>query len=214
MGYPERVRASLGALFGVGVTALISTASAGSLGGEPLLIAPIGASAVLLFALPASPLAQPWAVIVGNLLAAVVGVTASHLISDRLVAAPVAVAVALGLTTIFRCVHPPAGAIALVAVLGGPKILAMGYSFVFVPVLLNSVVLTLSALLFHLATGHAYPHIPHGPPRPDMSVIGITPEDIDGVLAEYGDALDISREDVDTLVQRLIARAQTRGSRR
>jgi CBS-domain-containing membrane protein len=47
-----------------------------------------------------------------------------------------------------------------------------------------------------------------------MSVIGITPEDIDGVLAEYGDALDISREDVDALVQRLIARAQTRGTRR
>jgi CBS domain-containing membrane protein len=135
MGPTERFRAALGVFIGLGITALVSTLAVSGMANAPLLIAPMGASAILLFAVPASPLAQPWPVIGGHLVAALVGVTIAQLIGTPLVAAPLAVALSFGVMTVFRCVHPPSGAIALIAVLGGPKITEMGYSFALVPVL-------------------------------------------------------------------------------
>lgn len=214
MGYKEQFRASLGVFLGLGVTALFSTLAVGGVQTAPLLIAPMGASAVLLFALPASPLAQPWSVIGGHVVAALVGVTTLHFVSTPLLAAPLAVAIALGLMTILRCVHPPSGAIALIAVLGGPKITELGYHFALVPVLLNSVLLTASALVFNTITGKSYPHRPHPQPQPVTASLSLTHTDIDAVLSEYGEALDISREDIDSLYQSLVARAQSRQSSR
>ena len=86
----------------------------GTITDAPLLIAPMGASAILLFAVPASPLAQPWPVIGGHMVAALVGVTIAHLVGTPMLAAPLAVALSFGAMTIFRCVHPPSGAIALI----------------------------------------------------------------------------------------------------
>ena len=210
MGFKERFRASLGVFLGIGATAIISTLAVGGVETAPLLIAPMGASAVLLFALPASPLAQPWSVIGGHLVAALVGVTTFHLVSTPLLAAPLAVAAALGLMTVLRCVHPPSGAIALIAVLGGPKITEMGYGFVLVPVLLNSVLLTATALIFNNLTGKSFPHVAHLSAQTVSPALSLTPEDIDLALSEYGEALDISREDLDGLYQSLVARAQKR----
>lgn len=210
MGYKERLRASIGAFLGIGVTGLVCTAWAGNPGGSPLLLAPMGASAVLLFALPASPLAQPWSIIGGNLVAALIGVTLAQLIHTPLLAATLAVALAMGLMTVMRCVHPPSGAIALIAVLGGPKVLEAGYSFVLVPVLLNSVLLTLAALAFNNATGKSYPHVPHRPAEPQLAppTLHLTAEDIDEALTAYGEALDISRADLEVLFEDLLRRAQ------
>ncbi|MFO1253495.1 MAG: HPP family protein [Inhella sp.] len=67
----ERARAALGALLGLLATALITAWLAPA---SPWLVAPLGASAVLVFAVPASPLAQPWAVLGGNGLSALLGV--------------------------------------------------------------------------------------------------------------------------------------------
>lgn len=61
----------------------------------PLLVAPMGASAVLLFAVPASPLAQPWSIIGGNLVSATIGVTCANVIGDPTLAAALAVALAI-----------------------------------------------------------------------------------------------------------------------
>lgn len=210
MGFKERLRASLGVFLGLGTTAIMSRLAVGGLETAPLLIAPMGASAVLLFALPASPLAQPWSVIGGHLVAALVGVTTLHFISTPLLAAPLSVAIALGLMTILRCVHPPSGAIALIAVLGGPKITEMGYGFALVPVLLNSVLLTTTALIFNNATGKSFPHMPHPQPQPVSAGLNLTQSDIDAVLSDYGEALDIAREDLEGLYQSLLARAQSR----
>ena len=212
MGPTERIRAGLGIFLGIGITALASTFAAGTIADAPLLIAPMGASAILLFAAPASPFAQPWAVIGGHMVAALVGVTIAHLIGTPLLAAPLAVALSFGLMTIFRCVHPPSGAIALIAVLGGPKITEMGYSFALVPVLLNSGLLTASALIYNNLTGRSFPHVAHAPVQPISPAFSLTPEDIDLVLTQYGEALDISREDLDGLYQSLVARAQTKNN--
>ncbi len=210
MGPSERLRAGLGIFLGIGITALASTMAVGTITDAPLLIAPMGASAILLFAVPASPLAQPWPVIGGHMVAALVGVTIAHLVGTPMLAAPLAVALSFGAMTIFRCVHPPSGAIALIAVLGGPKITQMGYSFALVPVLLNSVLLTASALIYNNLTGRSFPHVAHAPAQPISPALSLTPEDIDLVLTQYGEALDISREDLHGLYQSLVARAQTK----
>ena len=210
MGPREKIRAGLGIFCGIGITALISTLAVSGMANAPLLIAPMGASAILLFAVPASPLAQPWPVIGGHLVAALVGVTIAQIIGTPLVAAPLAVALSFGVMTVFRCIHPPSGAIALIAVLGGPKITEMGYSFALVPVLLNSVLLTASALIYNNLTGRSFPHVAHPQVQPISPALSLTPEDIDLVLTEYGEALDISREDLEGLYQSLVARAETK----
>lgn len=125
---------------------------------NPWLIAPMGASAVLLFATPASPLAQPWSIVAGNLVSALIGITAAALWGHSGQAAGLAVALAIAVMFLLRCLHPPGGAIALCAILGGPAVSKLGYSFIW-PVALNSGLLLLIALVFNNLSGRRYPHV-------------------------------------------------------
>ncbi|GAB0113334.1 HPP family protein [Acidisoma sp. C75] len=210
----EGLRSSLGALLGIAITGLVSTAWLGSGDGLPLLMAPIGASAVLLFGVPASPLAQPWSIIGGNLVAALIGVTAAHWLTAPLVAAAVAVAAAIAAMTALRCIHPPSGAVALTAVLGGPHIAAAGYGFALVPVGLNSLLLAIVALIYNNATGRSYPHHAHPPLHPHPpAAIALDPAVLDEVLADYGETIDIGRDDLAALFQELLSRAQDPAAR-
>jgi CBS-domain-containing membrane protein len=88
----ERLRGCCGALTGLLLTGLLCGEILGAEAASPMLIAPMGASAVLLFAVPASPLAQPWSIMGGNVVSALVGVTCARWIGDPLLAAPLAVA--------------------------------------------------------------------------------------------------------------------------
>lgn len=203
----ERLRACAGALFGILLTGLVTRLVLGPDVSIPLLIAPMGASAVLLFAVPSSPLAQPWSVMGGNSIAALVGVAVAGWIPDPLWASAVAVSLAIAAMLALRCLHPPGGAIALTAVLGGPAITALGYGFVMMPVALNSLLMLLLALFFNNATGRRYPHvlqvehanIHHTADAPPIDRIGFTPEDLDEVLKQYNQVLDISRDDLEDL---------------
>lgn len=107
------------------------------------LVAPMGASAVILFCMPHSPVGHPWNVIVGNTLSALVGVACARLLGDPAIAAVLAVAVAILAMALTHAIHPPGGAVALTAVLGGPSIKTLGYSFAADPVLVSSAVLLL-----------------------------------------------------------------------
>ncbi len=109
--------------------------------GPGMLVASMGASAVLLFALPHGHLSQPWAVVGGHVVSAIVGVAVARMISDPVVAGAVAVGVAIGLMQVLRCVHPPGGATALSAVVGGPAVHALGMRFALTPVLLNALLI-------------------------------------------------------------------------
>jgi len=202
----DRLIACVGALIGIGLTALICGLAFNGTSGHlvPLLVAPMGASAVLLFAVPASPLAQPWSIIGGNVISALIGITVVRLIPDTTVAAALAVALAIAAMSLCRCLHPPGGAAALTAVLGGPTVLASGYMFAFIPVGLNSALLVLTGFLFHkLSQRHAYPHRATKLIDPRENNAGFCPEDVDKALDELGESLDIDRSDLDELLRRV-----------
>lgn len=201
----ERSRACCGALLGILLTALLSRwllpASA-----MPWLIAPMGASSVLLFAAPSSPLAQPWSIVGGNLLAALVGVACARWIGDPAWAAAVAVSLAIGLMLATRCLHPPSGAVALTAVLGGPAIHDLGFSFIWMPVTVNSLLLLLVALAFNNLTRHQYPNAHSAPANADsdrraLARLGFTSADLDRAIARYDEVLDISRDDLEMILR-------------
>ncbi|MFV0623050.1 HPP family protein [Sphingomonas sp. ac-8] len=209
---PDRLFACLGAVFGIALTGAISVWFLGDMGALPLLVAPMGAAAVLVFAVPASPLAQPWSVVGGNIVSALVGVTAARFVPVPHLAAGVAVGGAILAMSLLRCLHPPGGAAALTAVVGGPAVLAAGYGFALVPVGLNAVLLMLAGVAFHRLSGHSYPHRP-GPAVPAPAESVPHPEDLDRALADLGETFDVSREDLDLLFQRMEHYAEERRAR-
>jgi CBS-domain-containing membrane protein len=118
--------------------------------GGMLAIASMGASAVLLFAAPHGAMSQPWPVLGGHLVSALIGVTCARWLgSEPMLAASLAVALSIAAMYSLRCLHPPGGATALFAVLGGETVHALGYGYLFSPVLLNIVVLVTVAVLFN-----------------------------------------------------------------
>ena len=137
-----------GGLVGILGVALVSQTQLG-LAGSASIIASMGSSAVLLFAVPHGPLSQPWSVFGGHLVSAIVGVTCVKLIPAPVLAAAIAVALAIGAMHYLRCIHPPGGATALGAVLGGDAVHQLGYQFVITPVMLNAITILLVAFLFN-----------------------------------------------------------------
>jgi CBS-domain-containing membrane protein len=113
----------------------------------PILVMSMGASAVLLFATPTSPLAQPVPVIAAHTLGAVVGVASAELIDNTALAVGVAVGVTAGAIIRLGITHPPSGGTALSAVVGGQAITDLGWEFVWRPVLLNTVILVVLAVV-------------------------------------------------------------------
>lgn len=212
-------RGALGALAGILLTGITCRMWLhGDHSALPFLIAPMGASAVLLFAVPASPLAQPWSVIGGNMLSALVGHAASLLFADPVLGAAAAAGGAIMVMSLARCLHPPGGAVALTAVIGGPAIATAGWSFAFIPVGLNSLLMVGSAWLYHRLTRHDYPHraaIPaaslHGTnDPPPLERIGFTSADINTALADHDERLDVSPDDLQAVFRRAEARAHGR----
>jgi CBS domain-containing membrane protein len=119
-------------------------------------MASLGASALLVFALPGSPMAQPWAVIAGNTLSALVGISCFHMISEPLLAIPMAAALSILGMFILRCLHPPAAAVALIAFLGQIG----SYRYAFFPIMVDSILLTLAGAAYNNLTGKPYPNKP------------------------------------------------------
>ena len=216
------LRAAIGALTGIMLTTLVSHLWRDKVGAGPvalpLLVAPMGASAVLLFAVPASPLAQPWSIVGGNILSALAGIACRMLIGDPTLAGAMAVAAAIAIMSLARCLHPPGGASALTAVIGGPEIAAAGWSFALLPVGLNALALLAVGWAFNNLTKHWYPH--RAPPLapsphetadpPPQARAGILPADLDDVLARYDDVLDVSRDDLVSLLHQAELQAERR----
>jgi CBS domain-containing membrane protein len=161
----------------------------------------MGASAVLVFAVPASPLAQPWAVVGGNTLAALVGIGCAAWVPDPAVAAALAVGLAIAVMLALRCLHPPSGASALLMVLNhttDPR-------FALFPVLVNSLLMVVAGVVYNNLTGRRYPHAqqPAAAPAqaPSPATSRLTSADFDAALARYNQVLDIPRDDLEALLR-------------
>lgn len=169
----------------------------------PFLVAPLGASAVLVFCVPASPLAQPWAVVGGDLISAAVGLAAGHALGDPWAAGTVGVALAITAMSLARCLHPPGGACALLCALGASATPAWGWTH-FVPIAANVAVLCGVGWFYNNLTGHPWPHRP--PRVPPAPAAPYTREDITAVMAEWNEVLDVDIDDLDAFVQALLRR--------
>lgn len=144
----EILASTLGGFIGIYFISLISYYFTGA-SGAALIVPSMGASAVLVFAVPHGKLSQPWALFGGQLSSAFVGVCCYLLIPNLFLAAGLAVGLAIGVMHVLRCIHPPGGATALVAVVGSAQIHALGFEYVITPVFLNTLVIFASAFIFN-----------------------------------------------------------------
>ena len=152
----ERIRSVLGAFIGLMLVLTISK-YLGEIGGlDEWLMASLGASALLVFALPGSPMAQPWAVIAGNTLSALVGISVMHLVGEPLIAMPLAASLSILGMFVLRCLHPPAAAVSLIVVLGH----VLHYRYAFFPVMIDSLLLVVAGTVYSNLTGKRYPNRP------------------------------------------------------
>ncbi|MET3133950.1 CBS domain-containing membrane protein [Oxalobacteraceae bacterium GrIS 1.11] len=203
----EQFRSCAGAICGLLATGLCSHFLLARDGAAMYLVAPMGASAVLLFCLPASPLAQPWSVIGGNVVSGLVGAACVRWLGADVMVAGLATCLAIAAMFALRCLHPPGGAVALTTVMGGATVHAAGFGFALVPVLINSSILVGCAILYNNLSGRRYPHtqqISHPNPhatadRVPSERLGFTPADMDAVLRQYNQVLDVSRDDLESI---------------
>lgn len=136
-------------LCGLAIAAIILVDQFAFVGQTPLLVASMGATAVIIFATPDSPLAKPWAVLAGQVLSTVLGGLAAHWIADLTVAASLVVSLSVLLMLCLHCMHPPGAATALVPVLNGWTLPQTCLNLL-LPVLLNVLILLLLAGLIRL----------------------------------------------------------------
>jgi CBS domain-containing membrane protein len=175
---------------------------------------PVAASAVLVFAVPSSPMAQPWPVIGGNALSALVGVCVAQALGGGAFAGGLAVMLAIGVMSVGRCLHPPGAAAALTAPVGGAAVDSAGWLLPLDPVATSALMLVAAGWAFHQLSGHAYPHVKPSAvatadPLPSQRV-GLHDDDVDAVLAKMGETFDIGRDDLGLLLTELETRVLTR----
>lgn len=217
----DRMIACLGTVIGISLTAFVCRFLIGTTEGLPFIVAPLGASAVLLFSVPTSPLAQPWPIIGGNIISAMVGLLVARTIEEPALAMGLGVALAIAIMSFARCLHPPGGAAALTVILGGSAVTSTGLLFPFIPVGVNSILLVLLGIIFHKITRHSYPHQPvaavsaHQTADPPANQrTGFRPEDVDAALADMDQTFDIDRGDLNALLRQVELKALVRTQRR
>ena len=217
VSHTEKLVSALGAFLGI---LLVFYSSAYFVTGTAtyLVVASMGASAVLLFAVPHGRLSQPWALIGGHLISAIVGVSCAKFIPDIFISASAAVGIAVAAMYYFHCIHPPGGATALSAVVGGSAVYDLGYQFILTPVLINVIAIISVAITFnYLFKWRRYPaylaqtHTASSEAGTDQAYDAITHEDFVYALSEFESFIDISENDLlkiyDLVTQRHISSA-------
>jgi CBS-domain-containing membrane protein len=148
----------IGALIGIGAVSYINYKL---LDGTDLvmIVGSFGASAVLIYGVTQSPLAQPRNLVGGHFVSALVGVTFQMTMGDvRWLAGAMAVAMAIVVMQVTRTIHPPAGATAFIAVIGSEKIHNLGYLYAVIPVATGALIMLLVALVVNnLSSARRYP---------------------------------------------------------
>ncbi|HXU94484.1 MAG TPA: HPP family protein [Gallionella sp.] len=174
-----------------------------------LMLGSIAASAVLLFAAPHSPMAQPWNLFGGHLLSALVGWGCSLLIPDLVFAAAVAVGAAILFMQLMHCLHPPGAATALTLVLSAAQFHGMGWQWAMYVVATNAGISLLLALVINnLLPDRKYPVPPPAAQRDPFATI--EQSDIEQALAQMGKEIEVGKEELVELYRLALRQAQKR----
>lgn len=212
----EKFISAIIAFIGLLLLGLVSTNALGD-HGLPFMVASMGASAVLLFTVPHSPLSQPWPLLGGHLFSSTIGVSCALYIPDQVVAAALAVSLSIAAMYIARCLHPPGGAIALAAVLGGEQVTVLGYKFVLFPVMLNAILMFIIVLLLNnMVPGRRYPSnssmVPGDLERDSWTSLahGFSDQDLLSGIKSMDEFVDISKEQIDKIYQASILEMRKR----
>ena len=196
----EKIISATGGCIGIFLVFIVSNWFVGA-EAAVYIIPSMGASAVLLFAVPHSPLSQPWNLFGGHIISAAAGVLCAQFIPIVSIAAAASVGLAIGAMYYARCIHPPGGATALSAVIGGAQIHALGFEYIITPVLLNSVAILIVALLFnYLFKWRRYPSyltLKDKKLSSPLEVYGsISHADLVYALSEIDSFIDVTEEDL------------------
>lgn len=207
----EALRAGLGALIGLLLASILASLLAPDQWAGLYLIAPFGATSVLLFAAPNSPLAQPWPAIVGNTVSALVTVGVCQLVHDPLLSIPLSVGLAIVTMALLRATHPPGGAVAITVAVGAERILAdgliSGLYYALLPVALGTLVLVTVAVIYAHVTGRRYPLRQFAESNRNLTKdpvaverIGLSEQELTDILSNYRQSLNLGVEDLARLI--------------
>lgn len=210
VSHKEKWVAAAGAFAGILTTAWVSSLFLSN-GDTWLMVGSMGASAVLLFAVPHGQLSQPWAATGGQLISAYIGVSCAHWIHSPILASACAVSLAVLAMHYARCVHPPGGATALAAVIGGDSIHSLGYGFVYKPVLINSFTILVIAFAFNnLLLWRRYPATLQKQDSLTNDEMSVRREDIAYALKQVDTPIDVTEDELLGIVHTAEAHVRTR----
>ena len=186
----------------------------------PIIVASMGPSAVMLFIIPHSPLVQPWPLVGGQLVSALIGVWSAQVITDTALASACAVGGSVLIMLLLRCLHPPGAATALIPIMAGDPITSLGYGFVLMPVGLNvAIMLVLAIAINRLVLRYEYPAVPHITENKKHKLntltqpaqrTGISEHDLEQALENMDMFMDVSTGDL----SKLLADAQMQSFKR
>ncbi len=172
----------------------------------PFIVISMGASAVLLFAIPLGPLSQPWSFVGGHLISGFIGISVAKFVPNMIIAAALAVSLSVFFMYISHCLHPPGGAIALATVMCSPSVHHLGYGYLLMPVSLNLVIMLVFALIINnLIPNRYYPNTlkayreEKNKTASDQKIeasLSVNQDDIHYALREMNEFIDISEDDL------------------
>jgi len=193
--HAEKLVSALGAFIGIFATYWISAQFLGTTS-TFLLVGSMGAGAVLLFAVPHGQLSQPWPAFGGHLIASLIGVSIAMLVPNTLLAAALSVSLAVIAMQYLRCIHPPGGATALIAVIGGADVQMLGFAFVLL-VMLNALTLLVVAIVFNAPfKWRRYPAAWAVKQAPANEVDGLSIKDLERAIQELDLTVDITEDEL------------------
>lgn len=200
----ERWRSSLGALLFVGGAGLLLRSHPV---GAYWLLAPVGASTVILYALPHSPVAAPWAVLGSYLVGTACGLAALLAIPYPPLAAALSVAACVWGMGRLNCIHPPGGAVPLMMVLAAPRTAADLGALAGAALANVLVMLAFALLINNLVLRRRYPwHAPQLAPNPHHTKdappserVGLTHEDLEYAFKRLDAFVDVQEGELVTL---------------
>lgn len=203
ISHMERLVSGMGAFTGILATFYISRAFLGDTPAGQLMVASMGATAVLLFAVPHGKLSQPWPVIGGHLISAAIGVSCVLWIPEIIIALPLAAGLSVLVMHYLECIHPPGGATAVSAVLGGTVVQQLGFQYILTPIAINVMVILATAILFNWPfVWRRYPLMSEvRQTRPQLKTLPIGRDDLIYALEQIETVIDIEEGELERIYQ-------------